>query len=376
MQQEKWKNENNKKNKSPTICICYSILELPGLFSPPPHPLISCKQRTSLTMTLIPLSSDRQLVLCAFVLLCSGKSGNRGGRHAHSSSGWAAWCCHCLFRGKHKQIDWAAILQLLMLTHPLHYQWGRDAGQEERGMLIKWSQLSPCLLSSLSLCPFFFCSPSWHPTQGKVERVIVVKEKQVTVHLKLFYETSVDIWRALIGALSVYKPDSAWGLIPSEGSLLRRLRWLAGWLKGGRGGEGWGTAADVSRQHWGRMHHFSIPKWAQCHRDRAALLWGHRGPAGEMMDESPSSLSCIMTQVQHAKTNSHSKPEKYICIPYNAFSHRHLVHTCCLFSCAHLSKYRQQISSQNHLGIHTSTQAHKHTLWVLFFFFFLCPHEL
>lgn len=42
------------------------------------------------------------------------------------SGALAAQRWHCLFRGERKQIDWAAILQLLMLTHPVHYQRGRD----------------------------------------------------------------------------------------------------------------------------------------------------------------------------------------------------------------------------------------------------------
>lgn len=69
-----------------------------------------------------------------------------------SSSGLAARRWHCLFRGEHKQIDWAAILQLLMLTHPVHYQRGRDLGP-----LIKWSRLS---VSAPHLLPLL------HPFQG------------------------------------------------------------------------------------------------------------------------------------------------------------------------------------------------------------------
>lgn len=50
-------------------------------------------------------------------------------QHTESqSSGLAVWHEYCLCRGECKQIDWTTILQLLMLTHSVHYQQGGDAG--------------------------------------------------------------------------------------------------------------------------------------------------------------------------------------------------------------------------------------------------------
>lgn len=103
----------------------------------------------SLSMTSLSLSSDGQLVLFlgGWRVICEG----RWKTHAHCSSGLAVWHWHCLFRGKCKQIDWEGLLQLFMLTHLLHYQWGKDAGQGVRGMPMKWFCLSLSLPHLLSV---------------------------------------------------------------------------------------------------------------------------------------------------------------------------------------------------------------------------------
>lgn len=73
---------------------------------------------------------------------------------AHSSTGNGIVS---LEASVNKLIGWAAILQLLMLTHPVHYQQERNAGHREPRTLIKWSHLS---LSLSHLLPLL------HPCQG------------------------------------------------------------------------------------------------------------------------------------------------------------------------------------------------------------------
>lgn len=105
------------------------------------------------------------------------------------------------------------------------------------------------------------------------------------------------------------KPDSEGACLrPLEGLLLHHLK-LAVWLEGGN---------DVRQWRWGRMHHFSIPKWAQCHRNSAALLRGHHRPGGKMMDELPSSLSCLTTVYTH--THTHTLAQTRVCLQRAMFS--------------------------------------------------------
>lgn len=178
------------------------------------------------------------------------------------------------------------------------------------------------------------------------------------------------------------KPDSEGACLrPLEGLLLHHLK-LAVWLEGGN---------DVRQWRWGRMHHFSIPKWAQCHRNSAALLRGHRRPGGKMMDELPSSLSCLTTVYTHTHTLAHKLKHAFKVremhwqythtktmrtvqdVHKKASADIHgFMHTCTGTVHIHTHQYAHaRPSGDTHTHTHIQTHTHKHTLWVIY----LCPHD-
>lgn len=177
------------------------------------------------------------------------------------------------------------------------------------------------------------------------------------------------------------KPDSEGACLrPLEGLLLHHLK-LAVWLEGGN---------DVRQWRWGRMHHFSIPKWAQCHRNSAALLRGHHRPGGKMMDELPSSLSCLTTVYTHTHTpshinsNMHSKSGKCTdsiltrrqCVPCKMFTKRLLqIYTVsCTPAQVQYTYTHTNMLTPGHLEIHTLTHTYRHTHTSTHSEWFICVH--
>lgn len=175
------------------------------------------------------------------------------------------------------------------------------------------------------------------------------------------------------------KPDSEGACLrPLEGLLLHHLK-LAVWLEGGN---------DVRQWRWGRMHHFSIPKWAQCHRNSAALLRGHRRPGGKMMDELPSSLSCLTTVYTHTLAHklkhafkvremhwqyTHTKTMRTVQdVHKKASADIHgFMHTCTGTIHIHTHQYahaRPSGDTHTHTHIQTHTHTSTHSEW------FICVH--
>lgn len=116
------------------------------------------------------------LSLSAVKFVCSGSPARKKICEDMSSSLVAR---HRLFKKEHKQIDWAAILQLLMLTHSVHYRRGSDTGRLEK--TLDAHEVVSCFPHSLSLPPTFWRLSSWRWKDSGVGRG---GSGKVTVHLK------------------------------------------------------------------------------------------------------------------------------------------------------------------------------------------------